>query len=399
MKYSFGTITITEGTDKLVLEALRSTNLTQGKLVRRLEERFADLIGVKEAVAVSSGTDADILALASLYDLSHIKRGDEVIIPALSFVSVSNSVVHAGFKPAFVDIRRDTLNIDPDKIEEQINDRTRIIMPVHNCGKPADMDRIKQIASKYKLIIVEDSAEAYGTKYKGSIAGSMGELGTFSMYAAHIISSIEGGVITTNNNQLADAARSLRSHGRNCACKRCIMNSNKTERCIKRFHRGIDQRFIHDRIGYSSKMNELEAAVGLGGLDNYKKTLDTRKFNLDYLMNNFRRFAPHLTTFKEEKHEVIGPHALPILVDENAGFSKEDYVKWLHDNGIDTRDLFASIPTQYPSFKGWARQGQKFPEAEYVGRNGLHIGVHQGLTKDNLDYLLEKTQKFLKGKK
>lgn len=393
MKLSFGAITITEKAKQLVNQALESTRVSQGKLVAQLEDKFAEIVGVKEAVAVSSGTDADTIALAVLHDWG-AKRGDEVIVPALSFVATGNSVIHAGFKPVFVDVERYTLNINPLEIEKRITERTRAIMPVHLMGKPADMDAIMAIAFRHKLHVVEDAAEAHGAKYRNRNVGGIGHMGAFSLYVAHIISSIEGGMITTNDKAFAEAARSLRAHGRYCSCKRCINLSGK--KCEKRFTPdGKDQRFMYNRIGYSSKMNELEAAVGLGTLDIYDEILKVRLENLRYLLKEFKRFAPVLETFSEQDYEVIGPHAFPIILGKGARFTREQYSRFLNDNGIDTRDLFASIPTQYPSFSLFGYKLGDFPEAEYIGNNGIHIGVHQDLKKEHLDYFLSVTERFL----
>ena len=398
-KVPFGTITITPKAKQLVNEALESRNVSQGRLVREFEKKFAEMVGVKEAVAVSSGTDADVLALATLYDFG-AERGDEVIIPAISFIATANSVVHAGFNPVFVDVQRDTYNINPDLIGERITNKTKAIMPVHLMGKPAEMDIIIDIAKKHNLYVIEDAAEAHGAKYKGKNAGSMGDMAAFSLYVAHIISSIEGGIIATNNEQFTEILRSLRTHGRGCTCKECILNIKPSSSiyCEKRFKNGIDTRFSFERIGYSSKMNELEAAVGLGTLEIYNEILSKRKENLTYLMNNFRRFEPFLHTFKQESHETIGPHAFPIILDEKAKFGRDEYAQFLEKNGIETRVFFSSMPTQCPSFIYRGYKLGDFPNAEYLGNNGLHIGVHQDLCKEDLDYVVEITERFIKEK-
>ena len=175
MRVPFGAMTITQTAKDLIAEALDGERLSSGKLVRRLEERFAELTGVKEAVAVSSGTDADALALAVLHDFG-ASRGDEVIVPALSFVATGNAVLQAGFEPVFVDIERHTLNIDPTRVESAITDRTVAIMPVHLMGKPAEMDTINAIARKHKLYVIEDAAEAHGATYKGRTIGTLGDM-------------------------------------------------------------------------------------------------------------------------------------------------------------------------------------------------------------------------------
>lgn len=392
----FGTITITDTAKRLINEAVADRRISCGKLVREFEERFASLVGTSEAVAVSTGTDADILALAVLHDFG-AKRGDEVIVPALSFVATGNAVLHAGFTPVFVDIRRDTLNIDPDLIEAAITERTRAIMPVHLMGKPAEMDTINALAKKHGLLVVEDAAEAHGALYKGVPAGNLADLAAFSTYVAHIITTGEGGIVTTNNEEYGEILRSLRSHGRNCSCKHCILNQGASY-CAKRFRgeNGADVRFTFDRIGYSCKMNELEAAIGIGAMEIYHEILKKRHDNLIYVLERFDRFAPYLSTIEEEEHERIGPHAIPIVVNEEAPFTRDQLAKHLEQNGIETRTLFASMPTQCPGFAYLGYRTGQFPVAEYMGRHGLHIGVHQDLEIDDMQYVLDVIEGFLR---
>jgi len=397
MKIPFGTISITKKAKELVNSALDSGRVSGGKYVREFEERFAKLVGAKESVAVSSGTDADTLALAVLYDFG-AKRGDEIILPALSFVATGNAVLQAGFKPIFVDIERETLNINVKEIEKVITEKTRAILPVHLMGKPADMDAINKIAKKHNLYVIEDAAEAHGSVYKGKNVGTLGDMAAFSTYVAHLISTIEGGVITTNNSEFAEILRSLRAHGRACNCKVCTLNI-KGGYCPKRFRYGEDIRFLFERIGYSSKMNELEAAVGLGDLDIYDEILEKRRKNLLSLMKKFEKFKFYLTTIKEEKDEKIGPHAFPIIIQEGASFKRKDLVDYLEKNGIETRSLFSSMPTQCQGFSFLGYKLGDFPEAEYIGNNGLHIGVHQDLNEEHIDYFIETIDKFLSAHK
>lgn len=395
IRIPFGTIQITDSAKKLISQALKSNRVTGGKFVRKLEIEFARIIGVEESVAVSSGSDADTLALAVLHDFG-ANRGDEVIVPALSFVATGNAVIHAGFKPVFVDVRRDTLNIDPSKIEEVITKKTRAIMPVHLMGKPAEMDAINYIAKRYKLVVVEDAAEAYGTEYKGKRAGSLGDMGAFSLYAAHVITAVEGGMVVTNNAKFAEVVRSLRAHGRTCDCVECVLNT-ESGYCKKRFRYGGDIRFVFDRIGYSCKMNELEAAVGLGQIELYDSIIKKRRANLLYLMKEFKQFEPRISTLKEEPYEKIGPHAFPVVINEESGIDRDKFVDYLERSGIDTRSLFLSMPTQCNGFKYLGYRLGDFPNAEYIGENGLHIGVHQEITKEGLDYFVGLVKDYLPG--
>jgi len=395
MRIPFGTISITEKSKEIIKNILEYNRLSSGKYVREFEERFAGLVGTKEAVAVSSGTDAIALALAVLYDFG-AKRQDEIIVPALSFVSTGNAVLQAGFSPVFVDINRKTSNIDPERIEQVITKRTRAIVPVHLMGKPADMDRINAIAKKYKLYVIEDAAEAHGATYKGRNAGALSDMGAFSLYIAHIITTGEGGVITTDNSDFAQILRSLRSHGRACSCESCILNINSSY-CSKRFSYpdNADIRFMFERIGFSAKMNELEAAIGIGNLDIYSEILNKRRKNLYYLMKEFTEFAPYIVTIEKEDYEEIGPHALPIVIQEKAKFTRNQLVSYMEKNGIDTRSLFSSMPTQCPGFSFLGHKIGDFPNAEYIGENGIHIGVHQDLGEKECNYIIDIIGAFL----
>jgi len=393
MKVPFGMISITRESRELIDKILDSGRVSNGRYVREFEELFAKLVGTKEAVALSSGTDADALALAVLYDFG-AERGDEIIIPALSFVATGNSVLQAGFKPIFVDVERETLNINPDGIEKVITKRTRVIMPVHLMGKPAKMDEINKIAKKHKLFVIEDAAEAHGAVYKGKNVGTLADMAAYSLYLAHIITTIEGGIVTTDREDFAEVLRSLRSHGRACKCKICVVNTGSGY-CKKRFKHNRDIRFVFERIGYSAKMNEIEAAVGLGSLKMYDKIIEKRRRNLLEMIKNFAKFEKYITTIHEEKTEKIGPHAFPMIVREGAPFTRDQLSAYLNEKGIDTRDLFTSMPTQCPGFSFLGYKLGEFPNAEFIGNNGLHLGVHQDIDDEHIEYLVDTVDKFI----
>ncbi len=371
-KIPFGTVSITEKAKKLIDDAISRQWLTKGRYVKEFEEKFAALFGVKYGIAVSSGTDADAIACAVLYDFG-AERGDEIIIPALTFVATGNAVLQAGFTPVFVDVERDTLNIDPDKIEAAITKRTRAIMPVHLMGKPAAMDKIMALAKKYNLHVIEDAAEAHGAEYKGKKIGSIGDMACFSLYAAHIVTTIEGGMIITNNPQMAEAAASLRNHG-------------------------IDGKFRFKRIGFSAKMNEIEAAVGLGNLDIFQHILDKRRENILYLIKQFKKFDPYFIYVQEAAHEKLGPHAFSMIVRPGMNFTKEEFVTYLEKEGVDSRNLFYSIPTQTPSYEFMGHKLGDFPESEFCSDHGTHIGCHQDVGIEQMDYAVKVVAEFLKSK-
>ncbi|MFH1360931.1 MAG: DegT/DnrJ/EryC1/StrS family aminotransferase [Candidatus Omnitrophota bacterium] len=369
-KVPFGTISVTNEARELINQILDTGWITRGKYVAEFEKEFAKIFGTKEAVAVSSGTDANTLSLAVLYDYG-AKRGDEVIIPALSFVATGNAVLNAGFTPVFVDVQKETLNIDSAKIEAKVTKKTKAIMPVHLMGKPADMDPILEIAKKHNLYVVEDAAEAHGAEYKGKTIGTLGHMAAFSLYAAHIITTIEGGIVLTNDAKMADILRSLRNHG-------------------------MEHKFVYKRVGFSAKMNEIEAAVGLGNVRIFKKILEKRRENMLYLIDQFKQFEKYLFSIKEEPYEKLGPHAFPITLKENVPFTRDEFVHYIDKAGIDSRNLFYSMPTQCPGYAFLGHKLGDFPNAEYFGEQGLHIGVHQDLDRPHLDYVIQTIDKFLK---
>src|SRR5271154_2815420 len=369
-KVPFGTVSITAKAKKLIDEAIERRWLTKGKYVREFEEKFAALFGVKYGIAVSSGTDADAIACAVLYDFG-AERGDEIIVPALTFVATGNAVLQAGFTPVFVDVERETLNIDPKKIEEVITPKTRAIMPVHLMGKPAAMDEIVSIARKHKLYVIEDAAEAHGAEYRGKKIGTIGDMACFSLYAAHIVTTIEGGMLITNNEPMAEIARSLRNHG-------------------------IDGKFQFKRIGFSAKMNEIEAAVGLGNIEIFHDILEKRRANVRHLIKAFAKFQKYFWFLQEEAGEVLGPHAFSIILKPGLNFTKDEFVTYLEAQGVDSRNLFYSIPTQTESYQFMGHQLGDFPQSEYCSDHGTHIGCHQGVGKVEMDYVSQVVGEFLK---
>lgn len=393
MRIPFGTLTITDKTRQLVNQCLDSGRVSSGRMVREFEKRFAELFGVTHAVAVSS--DADTLALAVMHDFG-AKRGDEVILPALSYVSTGHAVLHAGFTPVFVDIDPLTLNIDHRLIEAAITPRTRAIFPVHLMGKPAPMDEIRDVARQRGLLVIEDAAEAFGALYRGKKIGAISDLAAFSLYVAHIITTGEGGIILTDREDFAEVLRSLRAHGRACKCASCVSNLSSGY-CDKRFSApgGGDIRFRFERIGYSSKMNELEAALGLGSLHLFDAIVMVRHKNLMAMVHGFDEFSDYLWTFSENPDERIGPHAFPFVVQQNAPFSRDELLLHLEKKGVDGRTLFSSIPTQCGGFEHLGHQPGDFPHAEHIGRNGIHIGVHQDITPADIDWFLELVRDFI----
>ena len=364
-RVSFGHIEIGETARSFIQRALDRDWVSAGANVREFESAFAKRFGYVDAVSTSSGTDAGMVAMATLYDRG-AERGDEVITPALAFVATVNVILAAGLMPKFVDVELETLNIDPAQIEAAISPRTRAIQVVHTMGKPCDMEAIMRIAKRHSLPVIEDCCEAHGATLKDQVVGSFGTMGLFSFYAAHIICSGEGGMISTNDPEVANICRSIRSHGRR-----------------------EGQLYFHfDRIGFNSKMNDLEAAVGLEGLKDFDRTFKTRRDHIVRLQQLLSTLEDDLILYRDGPGEVTCPHAFPILM-RDVNVPVGPLYDHLENSGIQCKTLFGSLPTQHRAFGFLGYREGEFPVAERVGRTGLHVGVHQYLTDEDISYVVE----------
>lgn len=397
-KVTVGTVKVGPKAIDLVVKALEAGRISSGALVQRFEQKFAVYYGDISATAVSSGTDADTVAYASLFDYG-AGRDDEIIIPALAFISVANSAMHVGLKPVFVDCERYTYNIDPAKIEAAITPRTHAIVAVHNFGRPCNMDAIMDIGRRHNITIIEDCAEAHGAKYKGFLLGTIGAIGTFSFYVAHILTTGEGGMIITDDPQRAQIFRSLRAHGRGCVCRVCIMNTESAY-CSMRFKTDengetIDSRFYNERIGFSAKMNEMEAALGIEAMEQIDEIIAARREIVAFFNEAFEPYSDWLQLFEEDPDEYISPLSYPMLVKPDAPFTRSEITDFLERRGIDTRPAFGCIPTQQPAYAWMGYKPGDFPEAEYVGKNGFYIGCHQNIDEEDRAYVVEVFEEFL----
>jgi len=372
VRINFGDLVIGDIARKYLQRVMDTNWASEGDNVRQFEEKFAAQFGYKHAVAVSSGTDACMVSCASLYDFG-AERGDEIIVPALTFVASANSILAAGFIPKFVDIKMETLNIDPAKIEEAITDKTRAIMVVHLMGKPCEMDSILEIARTRNLRIIEDSCEAHGAVYKGRVIGSIGDMGTFSFYVAHLIVCGEGGMISTNSAEIADVLRSVRSHGRPIG----------------------SIYFDFQRMGFNSRMNDMEAALGLEGIQHFDEIFNKRKTNLYKLLELTEELADYFYFLKEGEFEKVSPHAFPLVLRDRK-YDRDKLYSYLESKSIQCKTLFGSLPTQHKAFQFLNYKYGQFPEAEYVGENGLHFGIHQYLNDDDLLYIRDALKDYFK---
>jgi dTDP-4-amino-4,6-dideoxygalactose transaminase len=371
-RVEFGELRLGETAKNNLINVWETSWASAGPKVAELEKKWCELFGYKHTKSMSSGTDADINACAALYDFG-AKRGDEVIVPALAFIAAANSVLAAGLKPVFVDVEKDTLNINPCKIEEKITPNTRAIMAVSTMGKPPEMDTIRQLAKTYNLKVILDNCEGHGCKYKGQFAGKLADMSTYSMYIAHLVTAGEGGAVGTDCDEIASVLGSTRSHGR-------------LEGSLY---------FDHLRVGFNSKMNDLEASLALEGVENFHETFNIRHANVEYLRNGCKDLEEYAWFNKEESYEICCPHAFSVTL-KDPRFNYQKFYDFMDERGVKVKRNFGCIPTQHKAYDFMGHKYGEFPEAEYIGNNGLHFGVHQYLTKDDLDYALEVLHDYFK---
>ncbi|CEG13862.1 conserved hypothetical protein [groundwater metagenome] len=324
-----------------VIEAVKSRWISsKGKFITEFEESFAKYCGVSYSVAVSNGTVALHLALEAL----GIKKRDEVIVPTLTFIATANAVRYCNAKPVFVDSHPDYWCINPKKIEEKITDKTKAIIPVHLYGHPCDMDWIKDIAQNHNLYVIEDAAEAHGAEYNGKKVGSFGDISCFSFYGNKIITTGEGGMCLTNNEELAEKMRILRDHG---------MNPNK--------------RYWYDVIGFNYRMTNLQAAVGVAQTEKLDKFIE-KKREIAKIYNSGLKDIDGITLPPEMKWAKNVYWMYSILIEDKFRINRGELMKKLKKNEIETRPFFYPIH-EMPPYKN----NETFLVAEKLSKEGINL--------------------------
>ncbi len=385
-----GTFTATARAKQLVMAALDSNRLSYGPMMQRFEADFAHIHGCRFGVMSNSGTSALQLALQALKELHNWADGDEVIVPAVTFVATANIVLHCRMVPVLVDIEPKYYEIDPTLIERAITPRTRAIIPVHLFGQPADMAPIAEVARRHGLKIIEDSAETMFAGVNGQRVGSLGDIGCFSTYAAHLLVTGVGGMNTTNEPEYAIRMRSLLNHGRDSIYISIDDDKGKLPEELRII---VERRFRFVSIGHSFRSTEMEAALGLAQLEDWRPMIEQRRRNAALLTQELKRFDNHLQT------PAIRPGAehsfmmYPIVLrNEN----KRRLVNFLEENGIETRDMLPlTNQPVYHRLLGWNEDD--YSVAKWVNNNGFYIGCHQDLSAIDLDYMLDSFDRFFRG--
>jgi dTDP-4-amino-4,6-dideoxygalactose transaminase len=344
---------IGEAEKQAVMDVLDSGQLVQGAQVAAFEDSFAHFCGVRHAVATTNGTTALMLALL----VYGIGPGDEVIIPSFTFVATATSVLSVNARPVFVDVEDQTFCMDPDAIEAAITPRTKAIMPVHLYGHPANMPAIVRVAEKHGLPIIEDAAQAHGAAINGRTVGGWG-VAAFSFYPSKNMTTGEGGMLTTNSDELDSLARMMRNHG-------------------------MSRQYIHEVIGFNLRMTNILAAIGLAQLGRLPEWNKTRIAHAAYLSEHIKTVRPPVVA--EGCHHVF--HQYTVVAPDSA--DRDGMVKQLNDRGVGTRVYYPLPVHAQPVFQKMGYGDLHLPVTTSLARRVFSLPVHPGLSQEELGRIVD----------
>lgn len=374
-----GTFTTTPRMRELVNQVLDTGRISYGPMSRRFEQEFAEIHDSRFAVLSNSGTSSLHVALQALKEMHGWADGDEVIVPATTFVATVNVILHNRMTPVLVDVEPDYYGLDASLLERAITPRTRAIMPVHLFGQPCDMKSIMDVAQVHGLKVIEDSCECMFVRHHGKSAGAWGDIGCFSTYVAHLLTTGVGGLATTNDPELAALMRSLVNHGRDGIYIAIDDDKGKSGDDLKEI---ISRRFRFERIGHSFRITELEAALGLAQLDGWREMIAQRQRNAQTLIRGLEPLGDCLqlpATRARTDHAFM---MFPIVLRNHP---KDTLCAHLEERGIETRDMLPLV--NQPCYTGLWNPAD-YPVAQWIDTNGFYVASHHALTPSDLDRMV-----------
>jgi dTDP-4-amino-4,6-dideoxygalactose transaminase len=387
-----GDCDISDRAKALVREVLDSNRLSAGPMMARFESEVAALHGCAYGLMSNSGTSALHIALAALKERNGWEDGDEVLVPAVTFVATANIVLFNGLTPVFCDVEPDYFCLDPTGIEARITQRTRAIIPVHIAGSPCDMDPILEIAAQHELRIVEDSAEAMAVHYKGRPVGSFGDVGCFSTYVAHVISTGVGGLCTTNDLELLAVMKSFMNHGRDAVYTRIDDDADVTRALELEIPA---RRFSFVRLGHSFRCTELEAALGVAQLEEHEQRSQRRAEVVQRLTEGLNDLEPYLQLPRSRPEAEHAFMFFPIVV-HDASTSRDALVDHLERSGIETRHLLPLI--NQPVYRRLLGDlDADCPIAARLNETAFYVGCQPELSNADVDYVVSRFHSFFAG--
>jgi CDP-6-deoxy-D-xylo-4-hexulose-3-dehydrase len=378
--------------------------LTAGRYAKQFEEELAKFLGVKYCLLTNSGSSANLLAISALTSPKlgerRLKPEDEVITTACGFPTTVNPIIQNNLVPVFIDVDLGTYNIQVEKLEEAITEKTKAIFIPHTLGNPAELDKIMENVKKYDLWFVEDNCDSLGSKYNGKYTGTFGHVSTCSFYPAHHITMGEGGAVLTNDPLLNKIIASFRDWGRDCWCEPGCDNT-----CGKRFGwqlgklpYGYDHKYIYSHIGYNLKITDMQAAIGVEQLKKLPGFIEKRRENFRMLYEGLRKYEKWLILPVATENSEPSWFGFPLLVRKDAPFTRDEIVRYLEENKIATRMLFGGNLTKQPAYEDVKyKMISSLKNTDLVMNNFFWIGVYPGITEEKLDYVIKVVDRFLGG--
>jgi len=377
--------------------------LTEGRFSEEFATKISDFLGIENVILTNSGSSANLLAFSALTSEKlgdrRLKPGDEVICVAAGFPATVTPIIQYGLIPVFVDVSLPTYNIDTHAMEDAISDKTKCIFLAHTLGNPFDIDAVMALARSRNLWVIEDNCDAFGSTYKAKYTGTFGDLATISFYPAHHITTGEGGAIVTQNGELARLVRSFRDWGRDCYCA-----GGENNTCGKRFSQkfgdlpyGYDHKYVYSEIGYNLKMTDMQAAIGSAQMDKLERFCDSRRQNFRSYNKLFSKYKEHLILPEPTAGADPAWFSYIVTVKEDAPFKRDDVVKHLNDNLVETRNLFAGNLTKQPGFQRRKfRVAGKLTNTDLIMNNTFFLGTFPGLNGKKIEYVESIVDPFMK---
>ena len=389
----YGKAVYGEAEIEAVMQVLRSST-QMGKHVRKMEERVAALYGKKYGIMVNSGSSALYLAA----DLLDYEPGSEIITPALTFSTTVAPQVKKGWVPAFVDVEEGTYNIDVNKVEEMITPKTKAMIIPNLIGNLPNWKALRELADKYNIFLLEDSADTLGAEIGGKTSGRYTDMSTTSFYGSHIINCAgNGGMLCVNTEAFYDRGRLLRSWGRSSSL---FVESEKIENRFNVEIEGIpyDAKFVFEEPGYNIEPSEMGAAFGNVQLDDLAHNIDTRTRNYGRMREFFSQYEEHFILPKQLPDSRTGWLAFAVTVRESAPFIRRDLQIFLEKRNIQTRTVFTGNILRQPGFKHYLHKAAAdgYPESDKVMRGGMLLACHHGLNDAQISHVMESVTEFMK---
>lgn len=387
---------------QLMVEASLDAWLTTGRFNKTFEEKLSEFFNNRHVLTTNSGSSANLLALTALTSPRlrerALKPGDEVISVAASFPTTVNPIIQNGLIPVFVDVKIPSYNIDTDLVEQAVSEKTKAIMIAHTLGNPFDLSKIKEIADRHGLWLVEDCCDALGSTYNNQLVGTFGDIATLSFYPAHHITMGEGGAVIAKSAKMRAIIESFRDWGRDCYCP-----PGKENTCNKRFSRqmgslpqGYDHKYTYTHVGFNLKISDMQAACGVAQLENLEKFVEKRKSNFAYLKTKMVPYDKQLILPEATANSDPSWFGFPVTIRVNAGFDRADLLNYLNEVKIGSRMLFAGNITRQPYFADVNyRVSGSLTNTDIIMNQSFWLGVYPGLGKEQLDYIVKQFGNFI----